>query len=190
VINFDICQSPTTKRPLIHIGTVDGHYIFDLDKSEMKEPKDTARGPVAVSCFLREDKPAVVFHNDQLANASSVFVDGEAIYLRVADKTIQGYRMKSNEALPTINTASAEEADFILRELKMPTLPAGSEFEVLENPKKFMKGKHVYSRKAGENVKFEIDFDDLTLRMKKGNKVLWTREESLSKPSQVVTLTE
>lgn len=35
-----------------------------------------------------------------------------------------------------------------------------------------------------------LDYSDLSLRMKKGEKVLWTREESLSKPAQVVTLTE
>ncbi|KAF4723508.1 DUF1620 super, partial [Perkinsus olseni] len=60
----------------------------------------------------------------------------------------------------------------------------------LEQPKSFMKGDHVYTMKVGNDRQLEINLDDLSLRMKKGKEVLWTREESLSKPAQVVTLTE
>ncbi|KAF4742316.1 DUF1620 super, partial [Perkinsus olseni] len=61
---------------------------------------------------------------------------------------------------------------------------------MLAEPKSFMKGDHVYTMKVGNDRQLEINFDDLSLRMKKGKEVIWTREESLSKPAQVVTLTE
>ncbi|KAF4696318.1 DUF1620 super [Perkinsus olseni] len=169
VINFDVCESSKKQQPLIHVGCVDGHYIFDLENAELKQPENNSI-PTAVSCPRQKGKSAVVFSNEALAEATAVFVDGDALHARVSPTQIRRYMMSSGKPMPSINTTTSEEADFIMRELKFPTLTRGHEFEMLEQPKSFMK--------------------DLSLRMKKGKEVLWTREESLSKPAQVVTLTE
>ncbi|KAF4751199.1 DUF1620 super, partial [Perkinsus olseni] len=190
VINFDVCESSKKQQqPLIHVGCVDGHYIFDLENAELKQPENNSI-PTAVSCPRQKGKSAVVFSNGDLAEATAVFVDGDALHARVSPTQIRRYIMSSGKPMPSINTTTSEEADFIMRELKFPTLSRGHEFEMLEEPKSFMKGDHVYTMKVGNDRQFEVNFDDLSLRMKKGREVLWAREESMSKPAQVVTLTE